>query len=149
MSYKVFMQKPFLNQFLQTLCRRPSGTGNCLTRLSRCVHIETPSEVGTTSVSTVRFNPLATFIVVALLGMIVVVLILPDVDLPDTAFQRNSSMQGLLVLSHQMPHSSATAGSSLHLPMQLEDVSIRVQRVQDTRAWSTIDLPIQHKALRC
>ena len=97
---------------------------------------------------TVRFNPLAMFMVVALLGMIVVVLILPDVDLPDTAFQRNGSLQALRSLCCQMPHAS-TKAHAVHLSFEFEDTSIPPREVHETRIQCSNDLPILHEALRC
>jgi hypothetical protein len=63
------------------------------------------------------------FIVIALMVMVVAVLILPDVDLPDTAFQRNSSLQVLRALSHQVPHARAN-GTAFRLSFQFEDADI-------------------------
>jgi hypothetical protein len=109
---------------------------------------KTPDEVSKTSVRPFKSNSLALCIVIALLGMIVVVLILPDVDLPDTAFQRNSSLQTLRALSHQVPHAGAYAGS-FHLSFQFKDASIPLRQVQENHAQCSSDLAIQHKSLRC
>ena len=86
-------------------------------------------------------------IVTALLGIIVVVLVLPDVDLPDTAFQRNSSLQALRALSHQVPHASANAGQ--HISSHSGRTSVLPRQGHESRARYANDLPIQHKALRC
>jgi hypothetical protein len=99
-------------------------------------------------VSSIRANSLAMFIVIALLGMIVAVLILPQVDLPDTAFQRNGSLRASRALSHQVPHTSAT-GASFSLPIQSKNVFFPPTQVQEARTWFSSDLPIQHQALRC
>jgi hypothetical protein len=93
-------------------------------------------------------NSLTLLIVIALMGIIVVVLILPDVDLPDTAFQRNSSLQALQALSHQVLHTSANAGS-LSGSFPFVDASVTPRQVHDTRAQRFDDLPIHHKTLRC
>ena len=93
-------------------------------------------------------NPLTLFMVIALLGVIVVVLILPDVDLPDTAFQRNSSLQVLRSLSHQVPHASAAALSS-PLAFQFGVGSIPLRRVQGTTGRSCDRLSFQREPLRC
>jgi hypothetical protein len=95
-----------------------------------------------------KLNSLTLLLVIALLGIIVVVLILPDVDLPDTAFQRNSSLQTLRALSHQMPHASANAGSFC-LSFLFESASVAPRQVHETRTQRSNDLPIEHKALRC
>jgi uncharacterized membrane protein len=95
-----------------------------------------------------KSKSLALCIVTALLAIIVVVLILPDVDLPDTAFQRNSSLQALRALSHQVPHAGAYAGS-FHLSFQFKDASIPLRQVQENHAQCSSDLAIQHKSLRC
>ena len=86
-------------------------------------------------------------IVIALLGIIVGVLILPDVDLPDTAFHRNSSLQVLRALSHQVPPTSANVGQ--HVSFHFSGTSVFPRQVHETRAWYANDLPIQHKSLRC
>jgi hypothetical protein len=109
---------------------------------------KTPDGVSKTSVRPFKSNSLALCIVIALLGVIVVVLILPDVDLPDTAFQRNSSLQVLRALSHQTPNATAFAGS-FQLSFQFKDAFIPLQLVQETRVRSSSDLPVQNKALRC
>jgi len=88
------------------------------------------------------------FIVIALMTIIVIVLILPEVDLPDTAFQRNSSLQALRALSQQMSYASAN-GASFHLSFQFGDPSIPSRQVQEAYARRSNDLPIQHEALRC
>ena len=86
-------------------------------------------------------------IVIALLGIIVGVLILPDVDLPDTAFQRNSSLQALRALSGQVPRTCENA--SQHISFHFSGTFIRPHQVRETSARYAHDLPIQHKALRC
>jgi hypothetical protein len=87
-------------------------------------------------------------IVIVLLAMIVVVLILPDVDLPDTAFQRNCSLQALRALSH--PATTAGAHAACYrLSPQFEGSSIPQRQAPEDLACRSKDLPIQHLALRC
>jgi hypothetical protein len=100
------------------------------------------------SVRPFKLNSLTLFLVIALMGIMVVVLILPDVDLPDTAFQRNSSLQALRSLCYQMPHASAKA-HAVHLSLEFEDTSIPPREVHETRVQCSNDLPILHEALRC
>jgi hypothetical protein len=95
-----------------------------------------------------KINSLTLLIVIALMGIIVVVLILPDVDLPDTAFQRNSSLQALQAISHQVPHASANAGS-FSWSFEFVEASASSRQVQETGARRFNDLPIQHRTLRC
>jgi hypothetical protein len=99
-------------------------------------------------VRTYKSNPLALYIVVALLAVIVVVLILPDVDLPDTAFQRSSSLQTLNALSHQMPPAREIAGSFL-FSFQVGAASIPPRQLGKTHSSSRVDLSILHGTLRC
>jgi len=87
-------------------------------------------------------------IVIALLGIIVIVLILPDVDLPDTAFQRNSSLQALRAVSHPVQHASAN-GTIFRLLFQFEGASIPPRQARQTCARRSKDLPVLHEALRC
>jgi hypothetical protein len=98
-------------------------------------------------VRALKSNSLALCLVIALLGVIVAVLILPDVDLPDTAFQRNSSLQALRAHSHEMPHASANRGQ--HISFQFSGSSTLARQAGETHARRSNDLPIQHKALRC
>jgi hypothetical protein len=95
-----------------------------------------------------KSNSLVLFIVIALLGMIVAVLILPQVDLPDTAFQRNASLQALLAPPHHAPHAIASAALCRQLS-QFEDASILSGQVQETAERCSTDLPVEHKSLRC
>ena len=108
---------------------------------------ENPDEVGTTSVRHFEVSSLTLFMIVALSGVMVVVLILPDVGLQDTASQRSSSLQALQALSHPMPHASATRGK--HVSFQFSGTSTLVRQVRETHARCSNDLPMQHKALRC
>src|SRR4051812_41465360 len=108
---------------------------------------ENPGRVGATSVGSFKVNSRTLFLVIALLGIIVIVLIVPDVDLPDTAFQRNRSLQAFRALSHQMPHARVNAGQ--HILFHLSGTSVLPRRVRETHARCSNDLPIQHKALRC
>ena len=95
-----------------------------------------------------KINSLTLLIVIALMSIIIIVLILPEVDLPDTAFQRNSSLQALQAFSHQVLHTSANAGS-LSGSYPFVDASITSRQARETRAQRSDDLPIQHEALRC
>jgi hypothetical protein len=104
-----------------------------------------PDEV--TSVRPFKSKSPVLLVVTALLSIIVVVLILPDVDLPDTAFQRNSSLQALRALSYQVPHANANAGQ--HISFHFSGTSVLPRQVHEARARYANDLPIQHKALRC
>jgi hypothetical protein len=88
------------------------------------------------------------FIVIALLGMIVAVLILPQLDLPDAAFQRNASLQSLLTSPHQVTHSIANAVLCRQLS-QFEDASILPGQVRETADRCSIGLPVEHNSLRC
>ena len=82
------------------------------------------------------------------MAIIVVILILPDVDLPDTAFQRNGSLQAVQSLCSQVPHASANA-LAVHLSFEFEARSIERRELYETRVKSSNDLPILHEALRC
>jgi hypothetical protein len=99
-------------------------------------------------VRTFKSNPLSLLLVVALLGIIVIVLILPDVDLPDTAFQRNSSLQVLRALSQQVSHASVNAGP-FRISFQFGNTSTIPRQVREIRVRHSGGLPIQYEALRC
>lgn len=95
-----------------------------------------------------KLNSLTLFLVIALMGIIVVILILPDVDLPDTAFQRNGSLQAVRLLCCQTPHASANA-HAVHLLFKFDDTPIAPREFHETRVKRSNDLPILHEALRC
>jgi hypothetical protein len=95
-----------------------------------------------------KSNPLTSWMLLALLCMIALVLILPDVDLPDTAFRSNSSPLAIRTLSHQVPQANAYAGL-FRVSLQLVCSSTLHCPVGETRARHTVSLPIEHKALRC
>jgi len=93
-------------------------------------------------------NPLTSFLLFALLVMIVVVLILPSADLPDTAFQRNSSLQVIRGFTHPLPQPSANAVPS-HVRLPFQDTSISFRKVHEASAWLFEDLLILHETNRC
>jgi len=86
--------------------------------------------------------------VIALLGIIVVVLILPSVDLPDTAFQRNHSINVMRALSHPVSFASAHT-DCLRSSSAIEDACIRAGRVQEIPDRPSNDLSIRHASLLC
>jgi hypothetical protein len=92
-----------------------------------------------------KVNSLSLFLVIALLGSMFVVLILPDVDLPDTAFQRNSSLQAFRAFSDQI----ASANTGHHTTFHSSSTSVVSRQARETHARFSNDLPIQHKTLRC
>jgi len=92
-------------------------------------------------------NSLTLFLIIALLGIMVVVLILPEVELPDTAFQRNNSHQAFRALSHQMPHANAKTGQ--HLSFHFSGIAVHQRQVREIHAPCCNDLPIQQQPLRC
>src|ERR1700751_5964369 len=49
----------------------------------------------------------ALFLLIAVLGVITIILILPDIDLPDTAFHRNTSPLAIREQSHHAANSNA------------------------------------------
>ena len=98
--------------------------------------------------SSFKSNPLTTLLVIALLGMIVIVLILPDMDLPDTAFQRNDSLQISQTLSHQTPHASLSA-NSFRVSFQFNDTLTAPHELYKIRPGRSDNLSIQYESLRC
>ena len=93
-------------------------------------------------------NPLMSWALWALLFIIALVVILPDVDLPDTAFRSNSSPLAIRRLSQQMPQTDANPGL-FRLSIQSACSSMEGCQVRETRAQLPEDLPIEHKSLRC
>ena len=95
-----------------------------------------------------RKNPLAAVLLLVVLTMIAVILILPQVDLPDTAFQRNSSPVAIHTLSHHVLRVTADAEPfrisfpPAHYVSDCTEVpDVCVQRSQGP--------PIQSDSLRC
>jgi hypothetical protein len=95
-----------------------------------------------------RANSLGVLMAIALSGIIVVILIVPNLGFPDTALQRNHLIQVVQVLSHQvLPGSPHTA--YFRFSLAAENASIRAGHVQEIRAGSSDDLTIKYEALRC
>jgi hypothetical protein len=95
-----------------------------------------------------KSNPLTLWTLLGLLSLIALVVILPDVDLPDTAFRSNSSPLAIRTLYQQVPHANAAANplrqSMCSLTLHCPSGSLR-----ETRTRSPQDLAIEHKSLRC
>jgi hypothetical protein len=66
---------------------------------------------------------ITSLLLIVLLSSIAAVLIAPRVDLPDTAFQRNSSPLSIHAQSHQLQHTNAN-GSTPRMSFTLADASI-------------------------
>ena len=93
-------------------------------------------------------NPLAAVLLIVVLTMIAVVLILPQVDLPDTAFQRNSSPVAIHSLSHHILRGTADAEPfRISFPPAHYD-SVCAQ-VSETCVQRSQGPPIQSESLRC
>ena len=95
-----------------------------------------------------KSNPLALSVVLSLLGLILIVLVLPEVDLPDTAFQRNSSAQAIRSLSHLSSQVSANSGP-FRISFLFETICTPSRYAQETRVHGLEDPSSQHKTLRC
>jgi hypothetical protein len=70
-----------------------------------------------------KSSSITLFLLIVLLGSIAAVLIAPRVDLPDTAFQRNSSPLSIHAQSHQFQHTNA-GGSTHQMSFGLADASV-------------------------
>ena len=92
-------------------------------------------------------NPLMSWALLAMLFIIALVVILPDVDLPDTAFRSNSSPLAIRSLSQQVPHANTNAGL---FPLLFQPLC-PTQRcfLRETLTRQVEDLPIMHESLRC
>ena len=94
-----------------------------------------------------KTGPLSSLLLIVLLGLIAAVLIAPDVDLPDTAFQRNSSPLAIHALSSHFPQGNAN-GSVSHVQLRLADVSDLALKVFSSD--SAVEVPsVPHRILRC
>jgi len=83
-----------------------------------------------------------------LLSLIAVILIVPQVDLPDTAFQRSSSPMALHALSHHVHHANANA-SALRIPFEFANTTSPFGKSCERGTCAAEDLSIQHQILRC
>ena len=101
-----------------------------------------------TSLRWFKSSPLASWSLVVLLSIIALVLILPGVDLPDTAFRNNSSPLAIRSLSQQVPRANANVGL-FRLSFQSLCSSTRGCMVREMRVRHPEGLPIEHKSLRC
>ena len=93
-----------------------------------------------------KISRLSTLVLIAVLGLIVAILIAPQVDLPDYTFQRNSSPLAMHALSHHVPEGNASCLASL--------VSLQPDAVDPARTVSSSDLAteapsVPHPILRC
>ena len=95
-----------------------------------------------------KTNPLPTVLLIILLGLVIVILILPEVDLPDTAFQRNSSPTAVHCLSHQPSRAVASVGfSRVGVPGDGQAFGICRVRQGDTGDLQIVT--VQRETLRC
>ena len=76
-----------------------------------------------------KSTPVSTLLLIVLLGSIAAVLIAPEIDLPDTAFQRNSSPLAIHSQSHQVPQANAD-GNVLQISLPLADASDLAPKAQ-------------------
>jgi hypothetical protein len=90
----------------------------------------------------------ALFLLIAVLGVITIILILPDIDLPDTAFHRNTSPLAIRAQSHHAPNANADyvfSGSSF----DNEGRCLRAEYEGRTRTQRNDDLDMMQMPLRC
>ena len=89
---------------------------------------------------------LASLLLITLLGMIAVVLIAPEVDLPDTAFQRNSSPQTIRAQATQSPDAHV---STLAASCEIGGISPNPADGHRTRERYDRHSPARRTTLRC
>jgi hypothetical protein len=89
---------------------------------------------------------LASLLLITLLGMIAVVLIAPEVDLPDTAFQRNSSPQTIRAQATQSPDAQV---STLAASGEIGGISSDPADGRGTHAQCLEPVPSLRMPLRC
>lgn len=94
-------------------------------------------------------NPLTVWTLVVVLSVIALVLILPDdVDLPDTAFHRNSSPLAIRSISQQARQAKAYAGLVRLLFPSVSSSTLHFS-LRESSAWHLEDRPLEHDILRC
>jgi len=93
-----------------------------------------------------KTGPLSSLLLIGLLALIAAVLIAPDVDLPDTAFQRNTSPLAIHAQSLHVPQGNVN-GSASHIPFRFADASGLALRVFSSDI--TVEVPsVPHRILR-
>jgi hypothetical protein len=95
-----------------------------------------------------KLNLLPSLLLIVLFGVIAVVLIVPEVDLPDTAFQRDSSPLAIHALSHQAAQSIVSVGP-FRTYFDFEDTPAPRRQLSEMLAKDPEDPSIQHEVLRC
>jgi hypothetical protein len=95
-----------------------------------------------------RSNLLSNSLLICLLAIVALVLVLPQVDLPDAAFQSNNSPQALRAMTHQAPQSNVTFGSS-HVSVRSGYFPASDGPVHEVSARSPQHVPTVDVTLRC
>jgi len=108
----------------------------------------TLGDVGVDPVRPFRSKTLTALLVLLLLATIMVVLILPDVDLPDAAFQRNGSLQTSRAASSHAPRASVSPALQRFL-FRFESACALLNQVRVTHTPYHEDSPSLHETLRC
>jgi hypothetical protein len=94
-----------------------------------------------------KTGPLSSLLLIGLLALISAVLIAPDVDLPDTAFQRNTSPLAIHALSSHVPQRNANASAS-HISLRFADAADLALRVFSCDSAVEVS-SVPHRILRC
>ena len=94
-----------------------------------------------------KSGPLSSLLLIGLLALIAVVLIAPQVDLPDAAFQRNSSPLAIHALAHHAPEGNAN-GSAPQIPFRFADASDLALKVFSCDSAVEVH-SVAHRILRC
>lgn len=94
-----------------------------------------------------RIKAPALVLLLGLLAVVTLILVLPDVDLPDTAFQRNTSPIALCAHFHSVPQFRSTA-TLLSLFLSIGISLLVCNRVRFLRVLAR-HLQILHHSLRC
>lgn len=94
-----------------------------------------------------KSGPLSSLLLIGLLALITAVLIAPQVDLPDTAFQRDSSPLAIHALAHHVPEGNAI-GSAHHILFRFADASDFALKVLSCDSVVGVS-SAPHRILRC
>ena len=90
------------------------------------------------------WNPVASLVLAVFVSMIVVVLVLPQVELPDVTSE-HSCVAASYRLPHQAPPSDVSTGPGVRL-----EVFTKPYRVApEERERVSADLPVKHRSIRC
>lgn len=91
--------------------------------------------------------PLSTWLLITLLSVIAVMLIVPEIDAPDTALQLNTAPQVVHGVVHHVPQGNLQFPASV-IEVELFEKTDLAYKFQSSESDSSLSL-VSHQILRC